>query len=348
MKLSVMIPVYNGKKYLGEAIESVLSQPVKDLEIIVVDDGSSDGTAELCDSYAREYENIVVLHQKNQGVSAARNQGILRAQGDYLLFLDADDRFVKNAVDQDMIRSCEQGYDVIMYSSLASNAARRRYRIDMAVRDQIVPGGRALPISGHFGSCLYRRKMLLDHHVYFDEGIRLNEDEAFKMKAMYAAELIQCRSRFLYIYSTTPGSARYTERHIYDLVLAWEKASEWLDRYGQKGDVKQAQAYIQQKRWSRLLLYSKLLIQQGYSGKELRQELERLRVYDGLRTLPVNYMIPGQRNDLLLFQENFAGFVRAARIEGAKLFLGRLLLKAAPVRYIRDLKRMPWNSTDQI
>ena len=92
-RASVIIPVYNTERFLKEAVDSLQKQtiPQEDLEIILIDDGSQDGSPALCDRLAQEYPNIVVLHQKNSGVSAARNVGIANARGKYLFYLDSDD-----------------------------------------------------------------------------------------------------------------------------------------------------------------------------------------------------------------------------------------------------------------
>ena len=101
---SVIIPVYNCEKYLMDAVESVMSQPVKDIEIITVDDGSTDSTGLICDRLTgmpgtdrdmksrgdSENPSVCVIHQDNRGASAARNVGIERAKGEYVLFLDSD------------------------------------------------------------------------------------------------------------------------------------------------------------------------------------------------------------------------------------------------------------------
>ncbi len=88
---SVIIPVYNTKTYLSECVDSVLAQNRADYEIILVDDGSSDGSELICDEYAKANEKIRVIHQSNMGLSAARNAGIEGARGEYILFLDSDD-----------------------------------------------------------------------------------------------------------------------------------------------------------------------------------------------------------------------------------------------------------------
>ncbi len=91
MKFSIIIPVYNVERYLKDCIQSVLKQKYKDYEIILVDDGSSDNSSQICDNYVNSYKNIHVIHQENQGLSAARNRGITLAKGEYIIFLDSDD-----------------------------------------------------------------------------------------------------------------------------------------------------------------------------------------------------------------------------------------------------------------
>lgn len=91
MKISVIIPVYNVEKYLKQCVDSVLAQDFTDYEIILVDDGSTDNSPIICDEYARKYPQINVIHKTNGGLSDARNFGIEKAKGDYLMFLDSDD-----------------------------------------------------------------------------------------------------------------------------------------------------------------------------------------------------------------------------------------------------------------
>lgn len=89
--LSVIVPVYNVEKYLARCIDSILSQSYQSLEIILVDDGSTDGSGQICDAYAAKYGQIKVIHQKNQGQSAARNVALKIARGEYYSFIDSDD-----------------------------------------------------------------------------------------------------------------------------------------------------------------------------------------------------------------------------------------------------------------
>lgn len=96
MKVSVIVPVYNAESVLHYCVDSILNQTFKDFELILVDDGSTDGSGALCDEYASKNENVLVKHIENQGVSVARNTGIELARGEYICFVDSDDYVEKN------------------------------------------------------------------------------------------------------------------------------------------------------------------------------------------------------------------------------------------------------------
>lgn len=88
---SIIVPVYKVEKYLERCVESIINQTFEDFELILIDDGSPDRCGAICDEYAAEDERIKVIHQKNQGVSVARNAGLDVATGDYICFVDSDD-----------------------------------------------------------------------------------------------------------------------------------------------------------------------------------------------------------------------------------------------------------------
>lgn len=89
--ISIIVPVYNAEEYISEAIESILNQTLKDLEIILIDDGSSDKSGEICDRYAADFESVACYHYKNGGLPEARNRGLKKAKGEYIYFMDSDD-----------------------------------------------------------------------------------------------------------------------------------------------------------------------------------------------------------------------------------------------------------------
>ena len=106
-KLSVILPCYNGEAFLARAMDSALQQSFRDLEIVLVDDGSKDGTPAICDDYAARDDRVRVIHQANAGLSAARNAGMAIATGEYLAFLDADDWLVPDAYER-MLRAMDE------------------------------------------------------------------------------------------------------------------------------------------------------------------------------------------------------------------------------------------------
>ena len=97
LKLSVIIPIYNNEKFIRDCVDSIINQTYKDIEIILVDDGSTDNTAKICKLLATQYSNIIFIKQENRGVSAARNAGLIKSTGELVTFVDSDD-----TIDSDM------------------------------------------------------------------------------------------------------------------------------------------------------------------------------------------------------------------------------------------------------
>ena len=94
-KISVIVPVYNVEQYLPRCIESILAQTYNDFELLLINDGSSDNSGNICDEYAKNNSRVRVFHKENGGVSSARNMGLDNAQGEYVVFVDSDD-FIRN------------------------------------------------------------------------------------------------------------------------------------------------------------------------------------------------------------------------------------------------------------
>lgn len=113
-RISVIIPVYNAQERLALSIESVLKQTYKEFELILVDDGSRDDSAKICDDYEKLDPRVVVIHQENKRVSAARNRGLAAARGDYITFVDADDTIEPEAFEKSMEIFKEQAVDLVI------------------------------------------------------------------------------------------------------------------------------------------------------------------------------------------------------------------------------------------
>lgn len=116
--ISIIIPVYNVEKFLAECLDSVLGQTYRELEVIVVDDGSTDQSPAICDAYAAKDDRIIVIHQKNTGLSGARNTGLDAAKGEYVAFLDSDDRYASSDVIEKMYKSMTETQADLLLSVL--------------------------------------------------------------------------------------------------------------------------------------------------------------------------------------------------------------------------------------
>lgn len=111
--ISVIVPIYNVEKYLSKCIESIINQTYKDLEIILVDDGSTDSSGKICDEFATKDNRIKVIHKNNGGVSSARNQGLDKANGDYIAFVDSDDYIEKDMYEKMINIINKYGVDIV-------------------------------------------------------------------------------------------------------------------------------------------------------------------------------------------------------------------------------------------
>ena len=114
--ISVILPVYNNVQYLEECLDSVLAEEKLSIEIVAIDDGSTDGSEQILDDYAGKYENIRVFHQENSGVSVARNLGLEKANGEYICYLDSDDRYCPGVLEKGLALSSEKKLDVLFFT----------------------------------------------------------------------------------------------------------------------------------------------------------------------------------------------------------------------------------------
>ena len=115
-KVSIIVPVYNVSKYLDECILSLINQTYKNIEILIVDDGSIDESLDICEEYAKKDDRIILIRNSHEGVSVARNTGIENASGDWISFVDSDDYAELNMIEELINRSLEYDYDIVIGS----------------------------------------------------------------------------------------------------------------------------------------------------------------------------------------------------------------------------------------
>lgn len=205
LSVSVIIPVYNSAAYLDECIQSLLQQTYSPEEIILVDDGSEDGSGDICDNYASQYNYIRVIHKENGGVSSARNVGIAISQGEYLVFIDSDDyihpqmleKYAAFFSDEKVLMCCFECISVLQmgqkYESLPNGV--KEYSVsefmDLFNDNYInVPWNK-----------LYSSKLVKKHGIKFPEEMSLGEDLFFNLEYLkYAPEKYCIIKEPLYFY----------------------------------------------------------------------------------------------------------------------------------------------------
>ena len=211
MLLSVIIPVYNGQRYLEQAVRSVSAQPCTDIEIIIIDDGSTDQTGPIADGLATRSSRIRVIHTGNHGAAHARNLGLERASGAYVAFLDGDDVWCPHAIDQTVEQTLrDQTYDILSFGYFHADPELR-----WGKPVPVVPGTHSRndpeysrAISGRsFCSFLLRRALLED--LRFPEGIRYHEDITFLFLFARKSRNILRIDRDLFLYRNHLASAMH-------------------------------------------------------------------------------------------------------------------------------------------
>ena len=207
-QISVIIPVYNVAEFLPQCLDSVVSQDYRSLQILLVDDGSTDGSGEICDRYAAAEARIQVIHQPNQGAGAAKNAGLRAAEGTYLAFVDSDD-FLEPGAYREMVKTLEETQaDMVQFSF------RDVYR-NRTENQPLLPGPEEMDAKTYLlrfpkdWTCsllwnkLYKRKLY--DGVFFEEGRKI-DDEFFTYQALLKPCKVVRRETIVYNYRKRASS----------------------------------------------------------------------------------------------------------------------------------------------
>ena len=201
-RLSVIVPVYNVEQYLKRCVDSILNQTVTDLEIILVDDGSTDGSGAMCDAYAKKHTNIRVLHKPNGGLTTAWKAGLALATGEYTGFVDSDDWIDACMVEKMLDFSSDCGKEIIC-GNYVQEERNRSIEIYQAMEPGIYTGrslqdrihGKLLgqekrPITLSRCMKLFSRTLIVENMKYCDPSIRMGEDMVITLPALLDAQRI--------------------------------------------------------------------------------------------------------------------------------------------------------------
>lgn len=187
MKISVIVPAYNSEKFISETIDCLLGQTLSDIQIIIVNDGSTDGTGAIIDRYASKNPNILTIHQKNAGVSAARNNGINHAEGKYTMFLDSDDLLSADALEQVYNKLEETNADMAIWRILRFGYGGDEFNpvADSIAKESLIDCfDKRLLWNFLLGNKCFRTDIIKKSEIRFPP-LRYSEDGAFIMQLIY-------------------------------------------------------------------------------------------------------------------------------------------------------------------
>ena len=230
-KFSIIIPIYNAEKFLHRCIDSILIQKVPDFELILVNDGSVDNSGEICDNYAKQDSRIKVFHKKNEGVSVARNLGLENAQGEWILFVDADD-WVASDYLETINENIEENKDADLFTFAYNQIENDAFLEIGGLRQKNTLNRDGYIRSGYtpFG-CLYVYKaaIIKKHGITFPVGVKLSEDQCFIFKHLALCSKIVIIDKVLYNYYEHINSARMKPAERYSALYSLDAANDFLE-----------------------------------------------------------------------------------------------------------------------
>ncbi|MBO6217182.1 MAG: glycosyltransferase family 2 protein [Prevotella sp.] len=237
MKLTIIIPVYNVSSLLRKCVETIIDKKLGDYEVLLVDDGSTDGSAEICDSLAEESTHIRVIHQKNGGLSSARNTGLKRSHSEYVTFIDSDDFLEPGTLPRMMnILKAHPEYDILEYDAVIAYGSPHQHRLHLGRKEytdmkEYWIGGKAYS-HAYAWNKIYRRSLF--------SGIRFPQDKVFEdvftlPLILEHAQIVATTSHgtYYYCYNSKGITASAGTKELCDLL---EAHKTYIETYTDRAD----------------------------------------------------------------------------------------------------------------
>ncbi len=246
-KISVIVPAYNVEKYIGKCVRSIIRQTYKNIEIIIVDDGSTDKTGKICDELAKIDERIIVIHQENQGLSQARNNGIKAATGEIISLVDGDDIVCRDFL-QDMIVAMHDDVDIVIggYKTIGDH----NNTLHVAHCNEGLMAGKEATIKlltqqedvfVIAWNKLYKKSLFAEYDIWYPAG-KIHEDNLTTYKLLSKARKVAIVDTADYLYVKRAGSITCKskkEQQVREKINAAKEAVEFFE----DGDLREAAVY---------------------------------------------------------------------------------------------------------
>ena len=254
-KISVIVPVYNMEEYLERCVDSIIHQTESNIEIILVNNGSTDRSGAICDKYSINDDRVKVIHQPNNGVSAARNSGIKVAKGDYIGFVDADDWIEPDMYESLIEEAVRNDADVVMCdaTTVYSNGNTQADTITQLSRNTVLRKSDFSPsllleMAGSVCRCIYSKCILSEKHlVEFPLGVKFSEDRIFNIFAFgYANRVYYIKQSFYNRYMNLSSAVHRFHLDYFDAVKKAHIQTQKAIDDAWDGQEKYKKAYLNQ------------------------------------------------------------------------------------------------------
>ena len=273
-KISVIVPVYNVEQYLERCVDSIISQTYTNLEIILVNDGSTDNSGKLCDELAKKDERIRVIHKENGGLSDARNRGIDEAESDLVGFIDSDDYIdsdmyevlLKNLNNTNADLSMCALYDVYNNTPEAQVTNKETWKLSSEQAIKMVMEAKILSVTAV--NKLYRKSLFTD--LKFEVG-KIAEDAFIMIKLLDKCEKIVATNekKYYYVHRENSITTQKFSTKFLNVIEAYEQNSNIIsEKYPKLKDVAQTRM-----NWAYFYVLDRLLLDGNYNDKELENKL---------------------------------------------------------------------------
>lgn len=242
IKVSVIVPAYNVEKYIGRCLDSLINQTLKEIEIIVINDGSVDLTASIVDEYAKKYSVIKVIHQENLGSSSARNRGIEEAKGKYIGYLDADDYAELNYYSDMVFYAEKNNLDIVISNFIKQTTNKSEIKQDFDIKGKKYVTGKEY-IDEIFSGNGYPnvwdkivlRSLYDERKIKFEKGIFLGDDIIVTVKLGYFAKKVgKIEKAYVhYVQHESQGTSKKgLGDKIFDLYRVCEELKDFFNKEG--------------------------------------------------------------------------------------------------------------------
>ena len=234
INVSVIVPVFNNSQYIGETLDSIINQDFESFEIIIVDDGSTDNSLDIVREKLKETDiPNKVIHQENQGVSSARNRGIDVSNGDYLVFVDADDIITPNHLSSLYDGKSDFSLTQLVKKEGENTSSPHTYSQDYISARQFIEMELKMQIPFNFVQLMYNADIIKKNSIKFSSDYIYGEDTYFALMALSYGDKIAISNEITYYYIQHPASAiRTSEFRRFDIIKMFEELAEFYKKQG--------------------------------------------------------------------------------------------------------------------